>query len=162
MRRRRAALVLALAVMAALPARAGDLRPFGRGAWTAILAAHRGQPLAVHFWSLTCAPCLGELPQWRQVLREGRVAVVLVATDPIEDAPRLRAMLKRHGLDGAENWAFADPFTDRLRFEVDRRWHGELPLTRLIDAIGTAESHVGTFAGTTLRNRIEALGQGRR
>ena len=26
--------------------------------------AHAGQPTVIHFWGLTCGPCLVELPQW--------------------------------------------------------------------------------------------------
>ena len=41
-------------------------------------------------------------------------------------------MLAKTGLSGAENWIFSDPFTERLRFEIDPSWHGEIPRTVLI------------------------------
>jgi hypothetical protein len=53
----------------------------------------------------------------------------------VEDASE---MLARTGLAGAENWIFDDPFTERLRFEIDPRWQGEIPRTMLIARDGAA------------------------
>lgn len=134
-------LIVALLLVLAAPAWAGDTKPFGRGSWEALRAAHAGRPLIVHLWSLTCAPCLVELPNWRTMA--GGADLVLVSTDPVEQAPRLSATLARAGLGEVESWAFADPFTDRLRFEIDRRWRGELPRTVLIAADGSVEAITG-------------------
>ena len=41
-------------------------------------------------------------------------------------------MLAKTGLAGAENWIFADDFVERLRFEINPRWRGEIPMTLLI------------------------------
>lgn len=38
---------------------------------------------------------------------------------------------------GAGNWIFDDLFTERLRFEIDPRWQGEIPRTMLIARDGT-------------------------
>lgn len=142
---RLAAVVLAL--LLAVPAWAGEVRPFVQGSWDALRAGHAGRPLVVHLWSLTCAPCLAELPQWSRVKGAD---LVLVATDPIEQAPRLRATLAKAGLGGVESWAFADPFSERLRFQIDRRWRGELPRTLLIAADGSVESVSGVMAAEHL------------
>jgi thiol-disulfide isomerase/thioredoxin len=112
----------------------GEIRPFKRGSWQEILRAHAGQPTIVHFWGLTCGPCRVEMPQWGNLLRE-RADLNLVVIDAdlipnqVEDASD---MLAKTGLAGAENWIFADPFTERLRFEIDPSWHGEIPRTVLI------------------------------
>lgn len=137
---RAAAIVLGL--LLAMPAWAGDIRPFGPDSWAALRAGHAGRPLVVHLWSLTCAPCLAELPQWGRVKD---VDLVLVSTDPIEQAPRMAATLHKAGLDRVESWAFADPFTERLRFQIDRRWRGELPRTLLIGPDGATEMVSGTM-----------------
>jgi len=57
------ALLLAAIGTPALGA-APDLRPFVRGSWAQLLKAHQGKPIVVHFWGLTCGPCLAELPNW--------------------------------------------------------------------------------------------------
>jgi hypothetical protein len=74
------------------------------------------------------------MPQWAKLLQE-RADLNLVVIDAdlipnqLEDSS---AMLAKTGLAGAENWIFDDPFTERLRFEIDRRWQGEIPRTMLM------------------------------
>jgi hypothetical protein len=41
-------------------------------------------------------------------------------------------MLAQTGLATAENWTFGDGFIERLRYEIDPRWQGEIPRTVLI------------------------------
>jgi thiol-disulfide isomerase/thioredoxin len=133
----RRALLVILAVMLAVPAWAGELKPFVRGSHAALLREHAGRPLVVHFWSLTCAPCLVELPQWRDVQRRHpELDLVLVATDSPDESAKLERTLTRAGLSGVESWVFADSFAERLRFEVDKGWRGELPMTQLVGRDG--------------------------
>ena len=81
---------------------------------------------------------------WRSLLERGvKVRLVLVATDSPEEVDTIQAILKEAGLEKAENWVFSDPFAERLRFEVNPRWRGELPLTYLQKADGTRELAVG-------------------
>ncbi|HYE48294.1 MAG TPA: TlpA disulfide reductase family protein [Azospirillaceae bacterium] len=133
--------VLALAAALLLhagPAAAGEAKPFVPGSWAEIRDAHAGKPLAVHLWSITCGPCLVELPAWNRFRRDHPgVAVVLVSTDRPEDAARARQVLTKAGLDDAESWTFADPFAARLRHELDPGWRGELPRTLLLAPDGT-------------------------
>jgi len=133
-------LLAAFALLAAPggSAKEGEIRPFERGSWQQIRQAHAGRPTVVHFWGLTCGPCRVEMPQWGKLLRE-RADLDLVVIDAdlvpnqLEDAA---AMLEKTGLAGAENWMFADDFTERLRFEIDPRWQGEIPRTMLIGRDG--------------------------
>lgn len=142
-----------LALLSLAPASASaDPRPFVRGSWQSLVRAHAGRPLAVHFWSLTCAPCLAELPQWRDTLADGALDVVLVTTDPPEDAAKVERTLKRAGLDKVESWGFADSFVEKLRFEIDREWRGELPVTILISASGQREIRTGTLSRQDIKS----------
>ena len=56
---------------------------------------------------------------------------------------RIRNTLAKVGLAGAEQWALADDFEQKIRFAIDRDWMGELPRTQLIAPDGS----VTTFAG---------------
>lgn len=152
-RRLLAALALMLIAMPAL----AETKAFGQGSWQRITEAHRDRPLVVHLWSLTCAPCLVELPHWRDMIRRHPdLDVVFVATDPLEETPRLERALARAGLAGRESWAFADPFVERLRFEIDRSWHGELPITRLIATDGSVETVTGNLDEARLGQWLKA------
>lgn len=138
------ALAAALLLAWSLPCAAEELQPFVRGSWAALRQAHAGKPAVVHFWGLTCGPCLAELPEWGKLARERPDAgVVIVAADPFPEKPAaITATLAKDGLGGAENWMF-DGFSARLRYEVDPRWQGELPRTVLIGADGSMRTIEG-------------------
>ena len=130
------ALLLGLASLTGAEA-AGPLA-FERGSWAKLRAAHAGQPIVIHFWGLTCGPCLVELPQWGKLQAErSDLQLVLIAADPLPQEPdRVAAMLAQAGLGGSESWSFTDRFYERLRYEIDPAWAGELPRTVMIDADG--------------------------
>jgi thiol-disulfide isomerase/thioredoxin len=125
---------------------AEELRAFVRGSWNDILAAHAGRPTVIHFWGLTCGPCRTEMPQWGRLLAE-RSDLNLVAIDADlvpNEAGTVLATLVQTGLGAAENWMFRDPFVERLRFEIDPGWAGEIPRTMLIAGDGTVTAIDGT------------------
>ena len=142
--RRRTVLSGLLASGLIRPARA-EMRPFGRGTWKSLLAAHAGQRAIVHFWGITCGPCMAELPTWTGFLKSHPDApVILIAADPApqpDDA--LSGVLRKAGLDGVESWRFDTGFTERLYFEVDPDWQGEMPRTTLLNADARQESWLG-------------------
>jgi len=131
-------LALLLAV-AASQASADEVRPFVRGSWGEILRAHAGQPTVVHVWGLTCGPCRVEMPQWGKLLSErSDLRLVTVHADLVPGDPvAVAAMLRRAGLAHAENWSFGDSFVERLRFEIDPQWQGQIPITFLIAPDGS-------------------------
>lgn len=152
-------IVFALAaVLAALPARALDIKPLVGGSWQELLKGHAGKSLVVHFWGLTCAPCIAELPRWAALQRERPdMAIVLVASDPAPaDLDAQAAVLKKAGLSEVESWSFADPFTERLRHDIDPRWRGELPRTIQIGRDGARNATVGPADLRAIRNWFDA------
>jgi thiol-disulfide isomerase/thioredoxin len=125
---------LALFATVVSAATEGELHPFKRGSWQEIRRAHAGQPFVVHFWGLTCGPCRVEMPKWGRLLQE-RPDLKLIAIDADlipNEANLVSEMLAKTGLGSAENWMFADDFVERLRFEINPRWRGEIPMTLLI------------------------------
>jgi thiol-disulfide isomerase/thioredoxin len=140
-----------------LPAAAGEgpseLRPFGRGSWQAILRAHAGHPTIVHFWGVTCGPCKVELPLLGEFKRDhAAIDVVTVSADLVPDLPdSTRSMLEKSGLQSAENWIFSDGFVERLRFEIDPAWQGDIPRTVLISGDGRMATIEGSADMAELR-----------
>ncbi len=148
-------LLAALLLLLALPAAAAaEPQPFERGSWSALREAHAGRPMVVHLWGLTCAPCLVELPHWGELARERPdLDLVLIAADPVPEEPRrAAATLAKAGLAKTESWMFADRFNERLRYEIDPTWHGELPRTLLIGRDGS----VAVLAGVADLDRVRA------
>jgi thiol-disulfide isomerase/thioredoxin len=139
-----AAMAVLTAAGAALAAD-GELRPFKRGSWQQIRRAHDGQPIVVHFWGLTCGPCRVEMPKWGRLLQERPdLKLVAIDADLVPNAAELvKAELAKTGLAGAENWIFADDFVERLRFEINPQWRGEIPITLLISRDGKTRTIEG-------------------
>ena len=70
--------------------------------------------------------------------------LVLVDSSPFGDEPgQVWAALKKDGLTHVENWLFADSFEERLRYEIDPRWRGEMPYTLLIGRDGKITAITG-------------------
>jgi thiol-disulfide isomerase/thioredoxin len=114
------------------------LKSFERGSWQQILRIHSGRPMLVHFWGVTCGPCKVELPELGEfVKRNPSVDVVTIDADlvPNSEAASL-SMLQAAGLSSAENWTFSDGFAERLRYEIDPAWQGDIPRTILISRNG--------------------------
>ena len=147
MRRELLAALLLLALLMPAPARDSEtqLKPFGRGSWQELTKAHAGRPTIVHFWGVTCGPCKVELPQLGAFMKDHPgIDMVTISADFVPDLPAAtRAMLERSGLELAENWMF-DGFADRLRFEIDPTWQGDIPRTLLI----TREGEMTTIEGS--------------
>jgi thiol-disulfide isomerase/thioredoxin len=132
-------LILALPPISIGSAAVDGLRLFVRGSWQEIRNAHAGQPTVVHFWGLTCGPCQVELPNWGKLLVERHdLNLVVINADLVPNEPgAVSAMLALTGLAAAENWTFNDDFVERLRYEIDPQWRGEIPRTLLIARDGT-------------------------
>jgi thiol-disulfide isomerase/thioredoxin len=135
-----------------------ELHPFKRGSWQDVRRAHAGQPIVVHFWGLTCGPCRVEMPKWGRLLQERPdLRLVVIDADLIPNAAGLVSeMLVKTGLAGAENWIFADDFVERLRFEIDPRWRGEIPMTLLIARDGKTTTIEGVADPAQVRAWLDA------
>lgn len=133
------------------PAAAQDIRPFARGSYAQILAAHKGQPFILSLWSLDCVYCRDDFALFEKLARtQPALDVVLVATDtPAQDAA-IASMLRHYRLQDREAWVFDDSFVERLRFEVDKHWYGELPRTYLFAGDGTRKAVSGRLDEASL------------
>ena len=141
-----ALLMLVLLACSCEAACANELHQFVRGSWSDIRKAHAGKPTVVHFWGVTCGPCKIELPLLGQFMKDhSELDVVMISADLVPNLPgATRAMLEKAGLGSAENWLFCDGFVERLRFEIDPAWLGEIPRTLLIARDGAVTTIEGS------------------
>ncbi|MGJ4950398.1 TlpA family protein disulfide reductase [Bradyrhizobium sp. HKCCYLS20291] len=135
-----------IALTASSTAAPPSLKPFERGSWREVLRAHAGRPTLIHFWGVTCGPCKIELPQLGKFMADHpEIDVVTVSADLV---PNLNAatqsMLDKAGLAAAENFIFNDGFVERLRFEIDPSWQGDIPRTMLVTGDGKVETIEGS------------------
>lgn len=142
----RRALLFATAAAALRPgfAVAEVPRLFQLGTMRALRETHAGRPFVLALWSVHCAPCIEDLPLWKQMraLHPG-VPIVLVAADPAEEAPRVTTLLARYGLGRDPGWIFGEAYVEKLRFAIDRTWRGELPRTYFHDREHRAHTVTG-------------------
>ncbi|MFN3397186.1 MAG: hypothetical protein ACK4ZS_01480, partial [Sulfurimicrobium sp.] len=60
------------------------------------------------------------------------------------------------GLGNTGQWIFADDMPERLRFEIDPRWHGELPRTHFYDRAHRVEVVSGVVPPPRLAAWVKA------
>lgn len=158
-----AAGALALLGSFAVAGAALEIRPFERGSWQTIRQAHAGRPTLVHFWGVTCGPCKVELPELGRFAKaHPGVDVVMIDADLVPNTPAaVQAMVSQAGLAATENWAFGDTFTERLRYEVDPKWQGDIPRTVLIGKDGSAKTIEGSAKPADLEKWAKEQGAGR-
>ncbi len=139
-------LVAALMLAVTATAQAAEPKAFGAGSWAAIRQAHQGQPLIVHFWGLTCAPCRTEMPEWGRLIAEDPTTPIVFvhAERPPSKPEAMTTFIASSGLAATDTWYFADRFLEPLRFEIDPGWHGELPMTLLIGRDGEVKTIIGS------------------
>lgn len=128
--RRIAGLALLLAGLAgtAWPAKP-SMRLLRDGSFAALVAARREQAFVLVMWSVTCVPCRDEFELLRELrTRYPRLPLVLIATDDVADEAVAARMIERYGLADEESWIFADD-AQKLRYQIDPGWYGELPRT---------------------------------
>lgn len=149
--------VLSLAPASTLAAQ--EIKPFVRGSYQQIIAARQGTPFIISFWSLTCSYCMVELGMLKKLANKyPKLDLVLVSTDTPEEEETVAATLAKIAPGRAEAWLFADSYADRLRFEVDRQWYGELPRTYIFNAKNEVTAISGKIDEAELERWIEQQG----
>ena len=143
---RRLLLVLML-TLSGMATAAHTVRPFVPGSLAQITAAREGKPFIIVLWSLECQYCPAEL-KMLGVLKQRypKLDIVLIATDTPNDIPQLAARAKSYGMGKVEQWVFAEDMPERLRFEIDRRWYGEVPRTQFYNRVHQREIKTGLIS----------------
>lgn len=128
-------LFILLLVVTGVASAADNLRPFVSGSMAQIQKEYSGKPFVMFLWSLSCTYCPTELEMFGKFRQEHpELNLVLIATDTLEDKPEILSHLAGYGLSEVESsWVFAEDMPERLRFEIDRRWYGEVPRTYFYD-----------------------------
>ena len=135
---------LLLCLSAACASAEQEVKSFVRGSQRAIVAAHPGKPFILALWSLDCTHCRDDLALLGKLQAKYRMLdLVFVATDTRSRQAEIQTVLKQYALQHAESWVFADSYAERLRFEIDAQWYGELPRTYFFDASGNATAVSG-------------------
>ncbi len=92
-----------------------------------------------------------------QLLKDRKdLHLVLIDADLVpNESNNVSAVLESAGLTTAENWIFDDAFAERLRYEIDPQWQGEIPYTLLIAADGSRKTISGVVESNALRTWLD-------
>jgi thiol-disulfide isomerase/thioredoxin len=107
-------------------------RSFGLGDWSKLTSSSGQKPIVIHFWGVTCGPCMAEMPKWGAFVAKNKdLHIVFIQVDEVTKAKMSRFIIRSH-LEAAENYTLTEPFDEIIRYEVDPKWQGETPVTFLI------------------------------
>lgn len=138
--------VLAWSALLACNLAVADLHPFKAGSLAEIQAQRAGKPFILLFWSLDCTSCMKEMDGLAAVAaKHPELDLVMVSTDEDSYGKEVEATLDKHGLRKVESWIFADANAQRLRYEIDPAWFGELPRSYFYDAAHQRKPHSGVL-----------------
>ena len=147
-------LFLIVTLMPLVFADGNSLKPYQTGDWASLVKVGNGDPMAIHFWGVTCPACVKEMPQWGAfVKRNPKAKVIFIQVDDVSPE-MMQKMLDRAGLEQANNYYLASAFDERLRYEIDPQWHGETPTTILIDKNGKPSRKTGLINFQELANKL--------
>ncbi len=99
------------------------------------LAANKSEDYRlINLWSISCGPCIAELPELVAVHRmyRGRnFQMYTVTIDPLEVREPAEKILQQNHVS-CTNYIFRGDDRDRLAEAIDPQWAGPVPLTLLI------------------------------
>ena len=119
-------------------------KPFIKGSFEQIQQENKDRPYIIAFWSITCAYCMKELALFGELMEKyPQVKLITITTDPFLEDETVQQLLASKQLQGTETWVFADNFAERLYYDINPRWRGELPLTYFFDRNNEMLRHMG-------------------
>jgi hypothetical protein len=107
-----------------------ELKPFAAGSYQQLLESHAKKPFMLVIWSITCSSCLKDMALLNKMHKTNpKIKMVMLSTDDASATEQVQIILEKNELTGLENWLFADENPQKLRYEIDSKWYGELPRT---------------------------------
>jgi len=112
-----------------------DFMPFDMNTRQVIEKRYIDQPLIISFWSIDCPYCIDDLKKLGKALSKNtNVKLITVCVDGKESAKKAERILSQANLPKHEQYQYAEVDEDRLRYNIDPSWYGELPRTYFYDA----------------------------
>ncbi len=59
--------------------------------------------------------------------------MIMLAADDLSATEQIKQILEKNQLSELESWVYAEDNTQKLQFEIDPKWYGELPRTYFFD-----------------------------
>lgn len=132
-----------------------NLKPFTSGSYQQILADNAKKPFMLAVWSITCPSCIKDMEVLQAVHKaHPDLKIVMLSTDDIAETAEAQKILANNQLTDLEHWIYAEENTQKLQFEIDPKWYGELPRTYFFDKTGQREGISGALSKKEYETRI--------
>lgn len=136
---------------------AAEFRLFANDSLKEITVAREGRPFLLVLWSVDCPSCLKELEDIGHLKSQFSAdGLVLISTDNEDYADEAQQILIRYGLTDVDSWRFAGNFPERLRYQIDPNWYGELPRAYFYDANHERVGRSGALSPELLKRFISS------
>lgn len=107
---------------------------FTSGRYQQILANNANQPFMLVVWSINCPSCLKDMELLSSIHKSRpELKMIMLAADDLSATEQIQQILEKNQLSELENWVYAEDNTQKLQFEIDPKWYGELPRTYFFD-----------------------------
>jgi thiol-disulfide isomerase/thioredoxin len=129
-----------------------NLKTLDMGRFEKIVADKNKQDHLVVLWSFDCPPCITELKKISELHRQyPEYQLTLINTDSMDEQTRVKKMLADYNLRGLDNWGFSDIDAEKLRYDIDSRWFGDLPRSYFFPVNGKVKRLRGALTSAELR-----------
>lgn len=123
-------LCLSLFITVAAHAETPELHAFVPGSYQQLASQNAKHPWVLIVWSITCPSCIKDMTLISELHKKyPELKLILLAADDLSATQQVQAILTKYGLNQLENWVYADDNTQKLSYEIDPNWYGELPRT---------------------------------
>lgn len=111
-----------------------QLKHFVSGSYQQLLNSNADKPFVLTIWSITCSSCLEKMTLLNELQKSRpEINIIMLSTDDVSETDQIQTVLVKNELTELENWVFAEGNAQRLRYEIDPRWYGELPRTYFLN-----------------------------
>lgn len=147
--------LLLFATLTAPKAEQNNLRSFVSGSYQQILQDNANQPFMLVIWSITCSSCLKDMALINKLHKaHPDFKMIMLAADDASAKEQVLAILEKSALTNIENWIYADENTQKLQYEIDPKWYGELPRTYFFNKAHQREGFSGVLSEADYETRL--------
>lgn len=119
-----------IAAAAACQAEEKFIRSFNPGSYQQILRENSASPFVLAIWSTDCPSCIKDMDVLYNIhQKHPDLKIVMLSTDEPSATNEVKGILARHQLGDLDNWIFGSEDAQKLRYEIDPSWYGEIPRT---------------------------------
>lgn len=107
---------------------------FTSGSYQQLLVSNPNQPFMLIIWSVNCPSCLKDMALLSSIHKSRpELKMIMLAADDLSATEQIKQILEKNQLSELESWVYAEDNTQKLQFEIDPKWYGELPRTYFFD-----------------------------